>query len=321
MSRLLTALKRLDESGGQTPAASVVAQPAIARVTASSTRPEPAAVGAESVPFHGRVDEIAWPSAESFQVVGSPADEFETFDSAPFLVPTNEPQNAEEWPSGTPANSTVERRTRSVSPSPNRRSTDQYDLLPEYAALCDSILARLSKARPMAILIVPAAEHVDASTVAAELSLSMAQTLDLPVIAMDADLPGASTEADSAVSAAGLSDVLIDRVDWRGILSTARDERVKLLVAGRPVTSADSYSPAIARLGPIITEMKTRYRCLIIHGGAPTNPLTSALTQTCDLVYLALRLNRTTRRVAKAAKRTLQRGGALVHGSILITGP
>jgi Mrp family chromosome partitioning ATPase len=321
MSRLLTALKRLDESGDKTPGATTVAQPAIARIGTPQRALEPAAVAAESLPHYASDDAISPATEASLQFIDFPADELDATDSIGQLPPIDETFGATDWPSGTASSPTIERRTRTVTPSPNRRSTDQYVVLPEYAALCNTILERLSKTRPMAILIVPAAEHVDASTVAAELSLSMAAVLDLPIIAMDADLPGASTEADAAVSAAGLSDVLIDRVDWRGVLSTARDERVKLLVAGRPVTCADSYAPAIARLGPIITEMKTRYRCLVIHGGAPANPLTSALTQVCDLVYLALRVNQTTRRVAKAAKRTLQRGGALVHGSILITGP
>jgi Mrp family chromosome partitioning ATPase len=173
----------------------------------------------------------------------------------------------------------------------------------------------------MAILVVPAAAHVDASTVAAELSLSMAQTFDLPVVAIDADLDRAAAESEPAVATAGFADVLIDRVDWRSVLASARDERVKHLTAGRPVAATESVAPATARLGPIVAEIKTRYRCLIVHGGVPTNPLTGALVQACDLVYLVVRLGQTTRRAARTAKRTLQRGGALVHGSILLAGP
>jgi Mrp family chromosome partitioning ATPase len=187
--------------------------------------------------------------------------------------------------------------------------------------MCDAILQRVSKSKPMAILVVPATTDVDASTVAAELSLSMAGTLDLPVVAIDADITAPPADAEAGVAAAGLSDVLLDRVDWRSVLGAARDDRVKLLVAGRGISSGESLAAATARIGPIVMEMKTRYRCLVLHGGPPTSPLMGSLVQACDLVYLAVRLGATTRRAAKAAKRLLQRGGAVVHGSILVTGP
>jgi hypothetical protein len=115
-----------------------------------------------------------------------------------------------------------------------------------------------------------------------------------------------------------LSDVLIDRVDWRGVLTPARDQRVQLLAAGRPLATSDALASAATRLGPIVAEMKTRYRCLVVHAGPPHNPLCNALVQASDLTYLVIRLGLTTRRDARHAKRQLERGGASVHGSIVV---
>jgi Mrp family chromosome partitioning ATPase len=140
----------------------------------------------------------------------------------------------------------------------------------------------------------------------------------LPEVAIDADLHAGLQDADAEVAATGLTDVLVDRVDWRGVLSPARDDRVQLLAAGRPLLAADSLASAATRLGPILAEMKTRYRSLVIHGGSATNPLAGALAQAADLVYLVVRLGQTPRKVARAAKRKLERSGAMVHGVVVV---
>ncbi|MEX2186036.1 MAG: hypothetical protein WD875_04540 [Pirellulales bacterium] len=319
MSRLLTALKRLDDSGGN---------PSVERRSAGR---ESATNRGDSQPPLATPRSQASPQSAPASPQISPATQVSA-DSAIAPWPSGEPAVADVDPLAPADNSSVNavaspvtatepRRKR--APSPGRRATDHYRVAPEYAALCQAILQQLPRTRPTAILVVPAAANVDAGTVAAELALSMAQAVDLPVVAIDADITAETDAVESAVTTSGLTDVLLDRVDWRGVLAPARDSRVQLLAAGRPLSAGElsrgeAIASAAARLGPIAAEIKTRYRYLIVHGGSPSNPLAGSLVQASDLVYLVVRLGQTTRRSARHAKRLLQRGGAIVHGSILL---
>jgi Mrp family chromosome partitioning ATPase len=307
MSRLLKALKRLDESGAGLTSA---ARPAESQVAAPpQPRPQPAPAAApppathDDAPAPGEV----WPSGDAAALASPPSQVVEPHVDTPAADPA---------PAVEPLPSASSRQPRSASPG--RRASDRYRVAPQYAALCQAIVERVPRTRPTSILVVPATADVDAGTVAAEMALSMAQAIDLPIVAIDADIAADSADADAAVSTSGLSDVLFDGVDWRGVLAPARDNRVRLLTAGRPLARGDSIASATARLGPTASEIKTRYRYLIVHAGPPTNPLTAAWVQAADLIYLVVRLGQTTRRDARAAKRTLQRDGAIVHGSILL---
>jgi Mrp family chromosome partitioning ATPase len=341
MSRLLTALKRIDEGK---PDQSVAPQSA---ALGTSTHIAPSSASVTLPVSEGFVERRATPSAsEGSTASASAASAGEVL--APRLPPAppqstipqftspqfTAPQSAD-WPSGgTSPPDVIPLRTvshpgespdvprPSRSTNPGRRVTDRCRIAPEYAALCKSILERVSKTRPVSILVVPASEQIDAGIVVAELALAVADALDLPIVAIDADIRGPENDANDPrndVATAGLTDVLLDRVDWRAVLAPARDQRVQLLAAGRPFSASDAIAPAAIRLGPIIAEMKTRYRCLVVHGAAPTNPLCNALVQASDLVYLVVRLGLTTHRAARTAKRQLQRGGAIVHGSIVIS--
>ncbi len=319
MSRLLTALKRLDESGanrspeprssdGRTDGRAHAQTPTASPSAKSSQRSTPIA----SVSTESAIDR--WPGGVHSSAVPSVA---EIIPLAP-ADPTTAPNSTDAID---PSHAAAYRGTRSTSPG--RRAADGYRVAPQYAALCQAILQRVARTRPTSILIVPAAADVDTGAVAAELALSMAHAVDLPIVAIDADMMSESDDTDSAVTTSGLTDVLFDRVDWRGVLAPARDNRVQLLAAGRPLSAAErsggeSLASAATRLGPMVSEIKTRYRYLIVHAGPSNNPLTGALVQASDLIYLALRLGQTTRSEARAAKRTLQRGGAIVHGSILL---
>lgn len=311
MSRLLTALKRLDDAGQSQPATPPSAAPvaASAQATGDTVSPPPATVAfverraAASLPATPPQSSL-WPSGET---------------SEPDVIALRQPFNSGGAPENIahPGESPPAPRP-SRSTNPGRRATDRCRIAPEYAVIAKTILDRVSKARPTSILVVPATEQIDAGLIVAELSLAIADALDLPIVAIDADLRRDGDDADNEVATAGLTDVLLDRVDWRGVLTPARDQRVQLLAAGRPLSSTDSLGSGATRLGAIIAEMKTRYRCLVIHGGPPTNPLCNAIVQASDLIYLVIRLGLTTRREARAAKRQLERGGSTVHGSIIV---
>jgi hypothetical protein len=166
------------------------------------------------------------------------------------------------------------------------------------------------------MLVVPADDSIDASTVVAELSLTFAQVLDEYVLALDADLPR-TAESPRDDASAGLAEVLFERLDWRAAVGRTRDRRVQLLSAGARAAPSSALAGASALVVPLVSEIKTRYRLTIVHGGMPGGPLTGALVKACDLVYLVLELGGTTRRSARAAKRRLENLGAVVHGCIL----
>jgi Mrp family chromosome partitioning ATPase len=310
MSRLLTALKRLDDAGQHQSAAPQPAAPpsaspvaAVQQVAAATVASPPATVAfveRRAAPPQSELPQPSlWPSGAS---------------SEPDIIALRQPLPSD----GTHPGESPPAPRPSRSTNPGRRATDRCRITPEYAAIAKTILDRVSKARPISILIVPATEQIDAGLIVAELSLAIADGLDLPIVAIDADLRRQGSDEASDVATAGLTDVLLDRVDWRGVLTPARDQRVQLLAAGRPLSTSDSLPSAATRLGPIIAEMKTRYRALVVHAGPPQNPLCNALVQASDLIYLVIRLGLTTRRDARNAKRQLERGGASVHGSIVV---
>jgi hypothetical protein len=86
----------------------------------------------------------------------------------------------------------------------------------------------------------------------------MAQALDLPVVAIDADMDGSATETETAVATAGLSDVLIDTSTGAACSHRARDDRVELLAA------ADHHGRVLAPAIAARTDRhrnEDRYRC------------------------------------------------------------
>lgn len=337
MSRLLSALKRLDDGGAKTPpdarraardeqppsddakSSSPSQQPLSSATT--PTTPTPPTTEYPTPPWPGGDASTSTPAAR--EPNAAPTVEATAEPGVAPQAPTQPtPNQAEPQPHSPGVQPTAATDRRSRAASPGRRVSDHYRVTPEYAALCQTILDRVPRTRPTAILLVAATEDIDAGTVAAELALSLAQGVELPVVAVDADFAAETAESEP-ISAAGLADVLLDRVDWRGVLAPARDGRVQLLSAGRPLSAAecrgnDSLASAATRLGPLAAEIKSRYRYLIVHGGATSNPLCGALVQAADLIYLVVRLGQTTRRQARAARRALQRGGAILHGSILI---
>jgi hypothetical protein len=228
-------------------------------------------------------------------------------------------------------------------PLPTRRASDRYVVAPHYAALCERILARLHEGRPASLWIIPTTLDTDASSVVAELSLSLAQIANDTVLALDCDGPRNATD-DGAEVGLGVADVLGDRVDWQKAVNPTRDRRVQLIGTGRRATLGALTSANALRLAPLIAEMKTRYRFIVIHGGATvvassagaspgkspkgavraarqkTGVLALTLARAADLTYLVLPLYQTSNRQARAAKRRLEQLGGVVHGTILTGG-
>jgi capsular exopolysaccharide synthesis family protein len=166
------------------------------------------------------------------------------------------------------------------------------------------------------VLVTSASAREGKSTTAANLAVSFAQ-LGRHVLLVDADLRRPTLHrVFGGIEGSGLTDVLVQGVEWRSVVHEAPMENLKILFAGVcPLNPTELLS--MARLKSLIAEWKTCFDLVIFDSPVVLSiPDVVILAPMMDGVLLVHSQERSTRAMAVETKRLLDRAGAKLLGMV-----
>ena len=118
----------------------------------------------------------------------------------------------------------------------------------------------------------------------------------------------------------GLADVLAGRATWQQAVVRVPPGRVHVLDCGPSTSVSEIRQAKSAALEALLTDLKRRYRAVLIDGGTYDNELLARWASHCDGVYVLLELRSTSPDNAARAIEQLRGTGARVLGCVLARG-
>jgi capsular exopolysaccharide synthesis family protein len=167
------------------------------------------------------------------------------------------------------------------------------------------------------ILITSVAVADGKSTTSSNLAITMAQS-EKRVILIDCDLRKPSIHrAFGVLNAKGLTNVLVEGIDYRTICNTVGVPNLEVLTSG-PKPPNPSELLGTAKMESFINKVSQDYDMIILDA-PPTLPVTDAavLSRLADGVIMVISYGTTPHEMAVRAKDSLEKVGARIIGSVI----
>lgn len=167
------------------------------------------------------------------------------------------------------------------------------------------------------LMVTSASQSEGKSTTAANLAITIAQS-DKRVLLIDSDLRRPHIhKALSLLNVKGLTNVLVQSIDYKDICNTVGVKNLEVLTSG-PKPPNPSELIGTARMESLITTVASEYDTVIIDA-PPVLPVTDAavLSRLVDGVILVVEYGSTSYEMAQEAKDDLERVGANIIGAVL----
>ena len=167
------------------------------------------------------------------------------------------------------------------------------------------------------LMVTSASQSEGKSTTAANLAITIAQS-DKRVLLIDSDLRRPQIhKALSLLNVKGLTNVLVQSIDYKDICNTVGVKNLEVLTSG-PKPPNPSELIGTARMESFLAEVARDYDTVIIDA-PPVLPVTDAavLSRLVDGVILVVEYGSTSYEMAQEAKDDLERVGANIIGAVL----
>ena len=116
----------------------------------------------------------------------------------------------------------------------------------------------------------------------------------------------------------GLAEACESDTSWRDLLVVGEDPRLCILPGGGRLSPGKSRKAVVA---PMIDQWKERFQVVLVDAGAPDASLVETFSQSCDAIYLVVRLGQTDRKQVQAAIDTLHSLDGPLNGCIVTNTP
>lgn len=209
------------------------------------------------------------------------------------------------------------RASRTNSGTKSRRGTSSCSSY--YSGLVHRVRSKAENAdESLTIGVLGCHSGAGVSTVCANFALSCSFDLEQSILLISCH-PGDYTlnRILDVKPQQGLNDLVSGDADFESTIASSPKGDLDLIANG--LKSRETFSPyIISRFPSILEQAKERYRVVIVdlepmdHGQG-----TAALSKALDSVLLVIDGSRTTKESARKAKRTLERAGANLVGTIL----
>jgi len=190
--------------------------------------------------------------------------------------------------------------------------------LREYERLGTEVTLAASESSVRTIMVTCSHHGEGASTVAANLALTLAERGRLNILLVDTNFRRpALRELFDVDKRAGLTELISKEVTWGGAVSETAIPNLHLLASGKPPANP-SHLFELERFAGLLEEFRTNFD-ITIFDAAPLFPYADALTLSSkvDRVVLVVRAERTRRDALGRAKEELEKTGARIFGVVL----
>jgi Mrp family chromosome partitioning ATPase len=202
---------------------------------------------------------------------------------------------------------------------PQQKPTKTLD--PRYRDLAENILSRLPHEAGAVFMLVDADGKEDGG-LAVQLGTALAERIEGNMLLVDCDLHHPSLASRFAIDAdLGLAHVLGGEARWPQAVCPTDVAGLDVLGGGKASVENDgTQPPAKADLAPLLDELRSHYRLVLLAGTSADEPKTASAAAACDGVYVVVRLRQTPRRAARRAVGRIQQHRGRVLGCVLLDG-
>jgi Mrp family chromosome partitioning ATPase len=168
-------------------------------------------------------------------------------------------------------------------------------------------------------MLVPAQDEPHVAQTLTQMAMVLVQRDAGNVLLADANLPRKTLSHCFEVhDRPGLAEACRAEQDGNDFLVPGAHPNLSILPGGNHPLPPMISPGTVAQL---VDQWKARFQVVLVNGGDPESPLTKALVETCDSVYLLVRLGRTGRKEAQTTVSRLRSIGGRLEGCIVTDAP
>jgi Mrp family chromosome partitioning ATPase len=187
-----------------------------------------------------------------------------------------------------------------------------------YTDLADRILQQLVPGRPAALLLTSPVGGEGKTSTLLRLAPVLAGRLERKVLAVDATISGPSLAGYVGGDAGDRKTRTRSGPAWTEWVRPTSVPHLSVLLGPKPGDNGYLEAGEAFDWGGILREMVRGYQLVLVDGPPLTSPLTAKIACCCEGTYLVVRLGQTTARAARQAAQRIQNARGRLLGCIVI---
>jgi len=197
-------------------------------------------------------------------------------------------------------------------------STRQHALA--YGQLAENVLSQVAPGGPAVLIFTSPGDGDGKTELLVSLAAALAQRTPQRVLLLDANVHKPDLAACLGIEAVrGLAHVLAGVTKWQQVVQETFVPHLDLLPGVKSPTP-DAGPPGQWNLRPLLAELRTRYRLVLVDTASLAHAEVAPLAGCCDGTYLVVRLKHTTRRRLVRAVEVIRECHGRLLGSVVIGG-